>query len=124
LRNFGGLALISFGQNDFVYVVYEKIEELVCILLHVIIELLLFLPQPCDEFFGRNRAHLLLLRCYGIESVQIERYCVHNHHTFKWKTMMSLQISQASQQCLLVSLVLHLVFEHLVSEWLAEIERL
>lgn len=40
----GGVLLLSFGEYDLADAVDEEIEELVSVLLHVIIELLLFLP--------------------------------------------------------------------------------
>lgn len=55
-------SLVPLGKNDFIDVIDEKVEELVRILLHVVIELFLLLTQSSDELLRCNRAHLLLLR--------------------------------------------------------------
>lgn len=103
----GGLGIpiagpcIPFGQYDLIDVIDQKVEELVGILLHIVIELLLLLSQPGYELFGRNRAHLLLLRGNAVE-----------------------QIRQTRQQRLLGPLVLGLVLKDLLAEWLAKVEGL
>jgi hypothetical protein len=60
-------ALISLRQNDFVNVVDEKVQELVGVLLHIIIELFLLFSQSGDEFLWRYRSDPLLLRCNRIK---------------------------------------------------------
>jgi len=82
-------------------VVDQEVEELVGILLHIVVELLLLLAQPCDELLGRNGAHLLLLRGNAVE-----------------------EIRQAGEQRLLGPLVLGLVLQDLLAKWLAEVEGL
>lgn len=100
-RGGGVLAGAPLGQDDLVDVVDEEVEELVRVLLHIVVKLLLLLPQPRDELLRGNRAHLLLLRRYAVE-----------------------QVGQACQQRLLGALVLRLVLQHLVPERLAEVEGL
>lgn len=56
------LALVPLREDDFVDVIDEQREEFVRVLLHVIVELLLLLPQPRDEFLRRDRSDFLLLR--------------------------------------------------------------
>lgn len=51
----------SLGQDYLVDVIDQEIEKFVCILLHVVVELNLLLPEPSYEFLGCNRAYLLLL---------------------------------------------------------------
>lgn len=95
------LARVPFGQNDFVNVVDQEVEELVRVLLHVVVELLLLLPQARNELLRGDRAHLLLLRRDAVE-----------------------QVGQACEQRLFGALVLGLVVQDLVPERLAEVERL
>lgn len=79
----------------------QKVEKLMGILLHIVVELLLLLAQPRDELLRRYRADLLLLRGNAIEEVR-----------------------QAGEQRFLGPLVLGLVLEHLLAKRLAEVERL
>lgn len=79
----------------------QKVKELMCILLHVIVEFLLLLAQTRYKLLRRNRTDLLLLRGNAIE-----------------------EISKAREQRLLGPLVLGLVLEDLLAEWLAEVEGL
>lgn len=81
--------------------VYQKIQELVRILLHVVVEFFLLLAQPGNELLGCYRADLLLLGCYTIE-----------------------QVSQTGQQRFLRAFVFGLILKNLLPEWPAEVERL
>lgn len=116
------LSLVSFGDYDFVYVVHKKVQKLMSILLHVIIKLFLLFAQSSDELFGCYRAHLLFLCRDGIES-KIE------NGQNDGENLSSLdensQIRKAAEQSLLVlEFVLQLVFQDLIAERFAEIERL
>lgn len=66
-RNFS-FSLVSLGDNNFVDVIDKKVEKLVSVLLHVIVELFLLFTQPGDELFWGYRAHLLFLCGDGIKS--------------------------------------------------------
>merc|ERR1719419_777815 len=89
------------GHDDLVDVVDEKIEELVGVLLHVIVELNFLFSQSGNKLLGCNLSHFLLLSGDRVE-----------------------EVSQAGQEGLLAPLVLGLVLQHPVPERLAEVQGL